>query len=753
MEKSIQLTKPKEHQKSIMNSNQDFEINKIEFNNNGLSSIQSQYFVMENWPVVYILNDNGISQAYVGETIDTNSRIFTHLQTPSKRHLQEAHLISSKKFNKSATLDIESNLIKFLHADGKYKLLNGNLGLVNHSYYQRDEFYWDLFKNIWNGLISEGIAQHSLEYISNSDLFKYSPYKTLSSDQRKNLLLIIDALLSKNKKSVLIEGGAGTGKTILAIFLFKLMLTSDEDFNYREFGEDEKEFIEKVKQLKLKFPNPKMGLVIAMGSFRKTIKKVFRNINGLSSDFVIGPSDLEYDTYDILFVDESHRLRKRVNLGPYFQIYDRVCNALALDKLNTSELAWTQLRSNKVLYFYDNKQSIKPSDVDANDFENIKNADNSINVKLNSQFRVKGGNGFVDFINQLLDNSFNNKEFKYNDINYDLVLFENFSDFVNELRVKNEKYQLSRFIAGYAWPWISKKDPTKFDIEIENIKLKWNSTANDYINSDINAQEVGCIHTTQGYDLNYAGIIFGPEIIYNPLSNEIEVVKENYKDRNGTATIKDIEILKNYVINIYKTIMLRGILGCYIYVCDKNLRNYFQKHINVFNDNSAEISAKPALNEIKLIPFENSVPLCSLKVAAGEFMLNESISEDKFILVPEGVRITNDHFACKIIGNSMNKIVQDGQIALFKKYHGGSRNGLVVLAQCFDHQDLDYGSCYTFKEYYSQKAISEEGWHHEKITLKPKSFDSSYQDIEIDPESVYDKRFLVVGIFDRVIEI
>ena len=753
MEKSIQLTKPKEHQKSIMNSNQDFEINKIEFNNNGLSSIQSQYFVMENWPVVYILNDNGISQAYVGETIDTNSRIFTHLQTPSKRHLQEAHLISSKKFNKSATLDIESNLIKFLHADGKYKLLNGNLGLVNHSYYQRDEFYWDLFKNIWNGLISEGIAQHSLEYISNSDLFKYSPYKTLSSDQRKNLLLIIDALLSKNKKSVLIEGGAGTGKTILAIFLFKLMLTSDEDFNYREFGEDEKEFIEKVKQLKLKFPNPKMGLVIAMGSFRKTIKKVFRNINGLSSDFVIGPSDLEYDTYDILFVDESHRLRKRVNLGPYFQIYDRVCNALALDKLNTSELAWTQLRSNKVLYFYDNKQSIKPSDVDANDFENIKNADNSINVKLNSQFRVKGGNGFVDFINQLLDNSFNNKEFKYNDINYDLVLFENFSDFVNELRVKNEKYQLSRFIAGYAWPWISKKDPTKFDIEIENIKLKWNSTANDYINSDINAQEVGCIHTTQGYDLNYAGIIFGPEIIYNPLSNEIEVVKENYKDRNGTATIKDIEILKNYVINIYKTIMLRGILGCYIYVCDKNLRNYFQKHINVFNDNSAEISAKPALNEIKLIPFENSVPLCSLKVAAGEFMLNESISEDKFILVPEGVRITNDHFACKIIGNSMNKIVQDGQIALFKKYHGGSRNGLMVLAQCFDHQDLDYGSCYTFKEYYSQKAISEEGWHHEKITLKPKSFDSSYQDIEIDPESVYDKRFLVVGIFDRVIEI
>ena len=735
-----------------MNFNQDFEINKIAFDNNGLNAIQSQYFVSENWPIVYILNDNGVSQAYVGETIDTHYRISTHLQTPSKSHLKEAHLISSRKFNKSVTLDIESNLIKYLHADGKYKLLNGNLGLVNHSYYQRDEFYWDMFKNIWNGLITKGLAQHSLEHISNSDLFKYSPYKSLSTEQRKNLILIIDALLSENKKSILVEGGAGTGKTILAIFLFKLMLTSDEDFNYREFGEDEKEFVEKVKQLKLKFPNPKMGLVIAMGSFRKTIKKVFGNIKGLNSNLVIGPSDLEYESYDILFVDESHRLRKRVNLGPYFKIYDRVCNALGLDKLNTSELAWTQLRSDKVLYFYDANQSIKPSDVDAVDFENLMTASNATIIKLHSQFRVKGGNGFVDFVNNLLGNSFKNKEFKYKDSNYDVLLFENFSDFVNGLREKNKKHQLSRFIAGYAWPWISQQDTNAFDIEIEGIKLKWNSTSNDYINSDIDAQEVGCIHTTQGYDLNYAGIIFGPEIIYNPLSKEIEIIKENYKDRNGTATIRDKEVLKEYVLNIYKTIMLRGILGCYIYVCDENLRNYFRKHIYLFKENKNPIIEVVDLKEIKLIPFENSVPLYSLKVAAGEFKINESLIEEKFILVPDGVKITQDHFACKIIGNSMNKIVQDGQIALFKRYTGGSRNGLMVIVEYYNHQDLDYGSCYTFKEYYSQKIVNEESWQHETIILKPKSFDTSYKEIVIDSTAINEKSFRIIGIFDRVIE-
>lgn len=735
-----------------MSYNQDFEINKIAFSNEGLNSIQAQYFLSDNWPIVYILNNNVVKQAYVGETIDANSRISTHLQAPSKSHLKEAHLISSKKFNKSVTLDIESNLIKYLHADGKYKLLNGNLGLVNHSYFQRDDFYWDMFKNIWNGLIRNGVSQHSLEHITNSDLFKYSPYKTLSADQRKNLMLIIDALLSENKKTVLVEGGAGTGKTILAIFLFKLMLTSNEDFNYKEFGEDEIEFIKKIKLLKIKFPNPKMGLVIAMSSFRKTIKKVFRNINGLNADLVIGPSDLEYDTYDILFVDESHRLRKRVNLGPYFKIYDRVCNSLNLDKFNTSELAWTQLRSNKVLYFYDAKQSIKPSDVNAADFENLKIAPTSINIQLHSQFRVKGGNGFVDFVNNLLDNNFKYDNVKYSDRNYDVQLFDKFSDFINELRDKNQKHQLSRFIAGYAWPWVSKNNHNSFDIEIENIKLKWNSTDTDYINSDLDAKEVGCIHTTQGYDLNYAGIIFGPEITYNPITEEIDIIRENYKDRNGSATIKDNEILKEYIINIYKTIMLRGILGCYIYVCDEKLREYFKKHTNLFNDNNNSIIDTLEKKKINLIPFVNSVPLYSLKVAAGEFQFNDNISEEKFIVVPDGIKITQDHFACKIIGNSMNKIVQDGQIALFKRYHGGSRNGLLVLAEYYNHQDIDYGSSYTFKEYYSQKVSDGEGWHHEQIILKPKSFDSSYEDIIIDSHAIAEKTFSMIGIFDRVIE-
>lgn len=198
--------------------------------------------------------------------------------------------------------------------------------------------------------------------------------------------------------------------------------------------------------------------------------------------------------------------------------------------------------------------------------------------------------------------------------------------------------------------------------------------------------------------------------------------------------------------------MLRGILGCYLYISDENLRNYFKNHIYSYQEVKDQITNAEDVKEVKIIPFENSVPLYSLKVAAGEFIFNENIPEEKFILVPDEIKITKDHFACKIIGNSMNKIIQDGQIALFKRYTGGSRNGLLVIAEYYDHQDIDYGSCYTFKEYYSQKAINEESWQHEKIILKPKSLDPSYQDIEIDPNSIYEKTFSVLGIFDRVIE-
>lgn len=254
---------------------QAFKIERHHFDMSNIELLDNHY-ANNLWPIVYLLSDDLIKEAYVGETTDATNRLKTHLKNNVKNKLTTFRLISSQNFNKSATLDIESLLIKYISGDGEYKLLNGNLGIANHNYYQKNEIYWEVFKNIWDELRQEGIAKHSLGHIDNSDLFKYSPYKSLTEEQKKGLYLVIDNLLNDYVHNTIIEGGAGTGKTILAIFLFKLLNSENSEFNYRDFGEDEMELKFKIDKLKAKYPNPKMALVVPMSSLRNTLKKYLR---------------------------------------------------------------------------------------------------------------------------------------------------------------------------------------------------------------------------------------------------------------------------------------------------------------------------------------------------------------------------------------------------------------------------------------------------------------------------------------------
>ncbi len=699
-----------------MTSINAFEVRRYDFNSNLFSEFKNFHYAKDLWPIVYVLSDGNIKEAYVGETTDTYARMSSHLSNDSKKKLTAVHLITSEKFNKSATLDIESNLIKYISGDGQYKLLNGNIGLANHNYYQKNVVYWDIFTSIWEKLRSEGIASHSIDYINNSDLFKYSPYKTLTTEQRSGLLVIIKNLLRNDFKTVIVEGGAGTGKTILAIFLFKLLNTSLEDFNFKEFGEDEGVFIALIKELKAKYPNPKMALVVPMSSFRNTLEKVFKNIKGLTSNMVIGPAGIANDKYDIVVVDESHRLRRRVNLGAYFGAFDKACAKLNLDKNNCSELDWIVEQSDKVILFYDENQSIKPSDAKKEEFDKLKLKGDTQIEHLKSQFRVKGGNDYVDYIDKLLGCSLRNSK-TYNAKEYEFVLFDSIEDIVREIKLRNEESGLSRLIAGYSWKWISKEDKSKFDINIESSKLQWNSVSVDWVNSENSINEVGCIHTTQGYDLNYAGIIFGNEITYDAATNEIKILKENYFDINGKNSITDPAELKAFIVNIYKTIMLRGIKGTYVYVCDKSLREYFAKHIALYNvPKSVKFVPKGSI-----VPFENSIPVYDLKAAAGNFselqIVNENINDYDWVELPSRYKSAKDLFACKVEGESMNKIIPNGSICLFRKYSGGSRNGKIVLVEHTSIQDPDFGSGYTVKEYHSKKNIDGDQWNHQSITL------------------------------------
>lgn len=723
------------------------QIEHQEFNADVFNQLNNNHFAKDLWPIVYILSDKKSKTAYVGETTDTYKRIRSHLSDTVKKKLTSIHLVASEKFNKSATLDIESNLIKYMSGDEVFNLLNGNLGLANHNYYQKKEVYWDIFNVLWDRLRGQGIAKHSIEHINNSDLFKYSPYKNLSNEQSEGLLNILEAIASDGPSNIVVKGGAGTGKTILAIFLFKLLSSQIQDFNFQEFGENEIKIIKLVKDIKKKYPDLKMGLVVPMSSFRSTLKKIFKNIKGLTGSMVIGPAEVSKEKFDLLVVDESHRLRRRVNLGAYYGAFDKACESLGLDKYNSNELDWITLQSTKSVLFYDENQSIKPSDVSQKDFNSLLNLPDTTELFLKTQFRVKGGNAYVNFVDKLLNNKVSHKTDKVDFQNYEFLLFDSIHSMVSQIKKREQESGLSRLIAGYSWEWKSRKDKSAYDIVIDDTYLRWNATNNDWINSTGAVNEVGCIHTTQGYDLNYSGIIFGHEISYDKNKHEIIIKEENYFDKNGKQSIKDPEELKAFILNIYKTIMLRGIKGTYIYACDPALREYFESFIPKFEPKVDKTIELYSSEEVK--PYENAIPVYDLKAAAGSFSELQQVHDFQWFKVDDDIKANENLFVCQVIGESMNKIIPNGSYCLFRKDTGGSRNGKIVLVESSNITDSEFGSGYTIKEYYSKKYEDNEGWYHQAITLKPKSFDSNYEDLVLKDDDL--SQFKVVGIFEKVL--
>ncbi len=144
----------------------------------------------------------------------------------------------------------------------------------------------------------------------------------------------------------------------------------------------------------------------------------------------------------------------------------------------------------------------------------------------------------------------------------------------------------------------------------------------------------------------------------------------------------------------------------------------------------------------------NRIPLYNFYAAAGSFSEMQSQKDYTLIEVPEKFA-SSDYFACQIIGESMNRVIPNGSIGLFRKYSGGSRDGKIVLVENFDCQDPDYNSAFTVKTYSSTKNFVDDSWEHTSIVLRPNSFDSSYKNIIIDEFS--GKEMKVIGEFVRVL--
>ena len=567
------------------------------FNKVDIGLINNDSLARDAYPIVYILYDTKTMVAYVGESTNAIARMNNHLSHPEKKNLNWVYIISDESFNKSAALDIESNLIQYMTAAGDFKLLNGNGGISSHNYYQKSE-YFKIFKKIWSKLSFENIRMKDLLELQNSDLYKYSPYKSLSSDQYNSILEIFKDYSSDGIKKIFVNGSAGTGKTILAIYLIKLLSTLSQ-YELHDLDIEDEALLFELDAFKKNNPEKLIiGLVVPMTSLRNTLKQVFKSVHGLSSNMVIGPTDVVKRKYDFLIVDEAHRLTRRKSIMGY-GAFDNVNKRLGLyhtekkdgkdlqsAEKNGNQLDWIINSSKYQLFFYDSEQSIKPADVRKESFDKIKGQNDASQITLFSQMRSEGKNDYITFVDNLLKEKLDNNTTIFNNPNYELALFGDLSLMMERLQKMENEFGLCRSMSGYSWPWVSKTDANLPDAVIDGVKMFWNRQSIDWINSTTDVTEMGCIHTVQGYDLNYSGVIFGKEITYDKNSKKIKVIKNNYHDIKGKQALENEDELLKYIVKIYKTMMYRGIKGTYIYVCDRDLREYFEKHIMLYKQKS-----------------------------------------------------------------------------------------------------------------------------------------------------------------------
>lgn len=527
-----------------------------------------------NWPIVYIIYNS--KKAYVGETLDAVRRTEQHLAEEEFEEFTDICLISNKTFNKSVILDLESFLIKYMSADKSKILINGNAGVVEHNYFYR-EAYKDDFKEIWNVLLEKGIVEQSISDIENSELFKYSPYKSLNDEQEKAAYEIIRYLTQVNNASkesmIIVKGGAGTGKTILAVYLIKLLIDIEKGKHVWNQIENE-DVSEQILALSRKISNIRdIGFVVPMTELRETMKTIFKSVDGLSEDMVLSPKEVVKGRYDLLVVDESHRLYQRKSLPNGPQEFDEINKTLMgdaqkFDESDLTELDWIIKSSRMQILFYDELQTIRVTDIDVQRFDSICKPHLFKYYELLSQMRCKGGTGYYDYVKKIIKGqSMSLSEYKPI-VGYQIKVMDSITDLFDIINQKQAVDGLCGVVTGPGWA-------SEETIEIEGNSYKWSGKVKEKqeVNSFIS------IHKSQGFDFNYAGVVFGREMYFNTETNRIEVERKLVKDNRARPKGNDDE-MRRYLLNIYITLMTRGIHGTFVYAMDEGLNEYLRRFFN-----------------------------------------------------------------------------------------------------------------------------------------------------------------------------
>jgi DUF2075 family protein len=529
--------------------------------------------------------------------------------------------IELKQWQTVEALDIEGNFVE-THTGGNNRIVphpsqqvegyhnyligfvevfeDNNLGLVGYSYCPnyRKNIGEGLFNPIYKTILEkypiytqddvENLSKRLRELLSKGDGFEIfnkfmqspiKPSKKLLESASKivanasDFALINDQISAKNvilnaiKKSeknneksvVIVKGSPGTGKTVIALHIFAEMAEKKKSIF---FSSKSKPLIEALKH--------KIG--------KNDAKILFASL------YPFVPSKVKENQHDILLIDEAHRIGKTSN-HQYTKSIDRT------DMPQIEQLIRCAKTS---VFFIDDKQVIRSLEI--GNTELIKEAAKKYNctvkeVSLVSQFRCSGSDNYLDWLESVLGHSNAKKTFDVEKDRFEFKIFDSPETLYETIKQKDaEKGKTARLTAGFCWIWSKKLDENGElikDVKIGNFAMPWEthekiSPPKGYVKwyewayKPEGIKQVGCIYTAQGFEFDYIGVIVGSDLKYDKNKDCL------IADPNGTKDPilkRSTEKFDEYVKNIYRVLMSRGMKGCYVYFVDKEVEKFFKSRM------------------------------------------------------------------------------------------------------------------------------------------------------------------------------
>jgi len=391
-----------------------------------------------------------------------------------------------------------------------------------------------------------------------SNMLKGNQEFVLIDDQKivyENALALARASSATHKNVLIVEGGPGTGKSVVAINLLVAITKLGLNGQYVTKNAAPRA----VFEAKL------------TGTFRKTdISNMFTGSGSFTNS--------ETNAFDTLIVDEAHRLNEKSGI---------------MRNLGENQIKEIIDSSKFSVFFIDEDQKVTWSDIGRKDeierWAKIAGAEVH-NLKLESQFRCNGSDGYLSW----LDNTLQIKETAnrtLDGIDYDFRVIDSPNELRELIFEKNRAHNKARVVAGYCWNWISRKNKNLNDIQIPefNFEMKWNldSDGSTWIIAPDSVTEAGCIHTSQGLEVDYIGVIIGDDLIVR----NGEVITDPSKRATTDSSIKGYKTMlkkdpeaankkaDSIIKNTYRTLMTRGMKGCYIFCTDKETQEYFRNRL------------------------------------------------------------------------------------------------------------------------------------------------------------------------------